>query len=106
MRRLGFLLVLLLGLAALVSSTLSAAAPPRAAGLVPATGTGTDGGSPFDPLPAGIALKDAYTPLTVTVENPSTLPFRGTDGRYHVAYNLLLQNASVVPPTPRTPPVA
>ncbi|GAA1234894.1 M23 family metallopeptidase [Oryzihumus leptocrescens] len=101
MRRLGFVLVLLLGLAALASSTFSAAAPPRTAGLVPATGAGTDGGSPFDPLPAGIALKDAYTPLTVTVENPSTLPFPGTDGRYHVAYNLLLQNASVVPATLR-----
>ena len=101
MRRLGFVLVFLLGLAALASSTLSAAAPPRAAGLVPATGAGADGGSPFDPPPAGITLKDAYTPLTVTVENPSTFPFPGTDGRYHVAYNLLLQNASVVPATLR-----
>ncbi|MGN6636815.1 MAG: M23 family metallopeptidase [Oryzihumus sp.] len=29
------------------------------------------------------------------------MPFPGTDGRYHVAYNLLLQNASVVPATLR-----
>jgi len=101
MRRFGFLLVLLLGLTALASSALSAVAPPRAVGLVQATEAGADGGSPFDPPPAGIALKDAYTPLTVTVENPSTFPFLGTDGRYHVAYNLLLQNASVVPATLR-----
>ena len=37
----------------------------------------------------------------VQVTNPPTFPFPGSDGTFHVAYNLVLQNASPVPATIR-----
>ena len=37
----------------------------------------------------------------VQVTNPPTFPFPGSDGLFHVAYNLVLQNASPVPATIR-----
>ena len=64
-------------------------------------GGANSGGSPFGPLPPGITVKDAYTSVMVQVTNPPTFPFPGTDGRFHVAYNLVLQNASPVPATIR-----
>ena len=72
------------------------------AGPAPATAApATAGGSPFEPLPPGITVKDAYTSVMVQVTNPPTFPFPGSDGRFHVAYNLVLQNASPVPATIR-----
>jgi Peptidase family M23 len=56
---------------------------------------------PFEPLPAGITVKDAFTALLVQVANPPTFPFAGSDGKFHVAYNVVLQNASRVPATMR-----
>ena len=120
MRRLGFLIVVLLLLAACTSppsssrspsgttsssGTSSASSTSSASGTssVPSAGTGVtapvnsganSGGSPFEPLPPGITVKDAYTSVMVQVTNPPTFPFPGTDGRYHVAYNLVLPNAS------------
>jgi hypothetical protein len=67
----------------------------------PTTAAAAGGRSPFDPLPSGITVKDAYTPVLVQVNNPPTFPVAGTDGKFHVAYNLLLQNASQVPATIR-----
>lgn len=66
-----------------------------------ATAAAAGGDSPFDPLPPGITVKDSYTPVLVQVNNPPTVPVAGTDGKFHVAYNLLLQNASPVPATIR-----
>ncbi len=66
-----------------------------------ATAAAAGGDSPFDPLPPGIIVKDSYTPVLVQVNNPPTVPVAGTDGKFHVAYNLLLQNASQVPATIR-----
>src|SRR6478752_3912082 len=109
MRRLGFLIVVLLLLAACTSPP-SSSPSPSGTSSVPSTGTGgtapvnsgaNSGGSPFEPLPPGITVKDAYTSVMVQVTNPPTFPFPGTDGRYHVAYNLVLQNASPVPATIR-----
>jgi hypothetical protein len=91
MRRLGFLIVL----SVLVVGCSSAPAN------TPMTGAAVAGDSPFDAPPAGITVKDAYTPVLVQVNNPPTVPVAGTDGRFHVAYNLLLQNASQVPATIR-----
>ena len=56
---------------------------------------------PFEPLPAGITVKDAFTALLVQVADPPTFPFAGSDGKFHVAYNVVLQNASRVPATIR-----
>ncbi|WP_308466291.1 M23 family metallopeptidase [Rathayibacter soli] len=41
-----------------------------------------------------IVLPPAYTAVTVTQLGAPTLPFKGTDGKYHVVYDLLLTNAS------------
>ena len=130
MRRLGFLIVVLLLLAACTSPPSSSRSPsgtssPSAASSTPSAsttssasstpsassaGTGVpapmnsganSGGSPFEPLPPGITVKDAYTSVMVQVTNPPTFPFPGTDGKFHVAYNLVLQNASPVPATIR-----
>jgi hypothetical protein len=91
MRRFGFLIVVLLVVAACTSSPSSTSAP----------GTGTAGDSPFEPLPAGITVKDAFTAVLVQVTNPPTFPFAGSDGKFHVAYNVVLQNASRAPATIR-----
>ena len=66
-----------------------------------ATAAAAGGDSPFDPLPPGITVKDSYTPVLVQVNNPPTVPVAATDGKFHVDYNLLLQNASPVPATIR-----
>jgi Peptidase family M23 len=42
---------------------------------------------------------DEFTPVLVTLPNPSTGAFLGTDGKQHVVYELLLTNAN---PTPAT----
>ena len=109
MRRLGFLTVLLLMLAACTSPPATSAPDASAAPVpvtstgttTPATAAGTAGDSPFDPLPPGITVKDAYTSVMVQVTNPPTFPFPGSDKKFHVAYNLVLQNASPSPATIR-----
>lgn len=47
----------------------------------------------------GVRAPDAFTALTLTPVNSGTFPFAGSDGRYHVAYDLQLTNASPVPAT-------
>lgn len=48
---------------------------------------------------AGVVLPDAYTAVTVEVLNAPTSPVEGTDGKFHVVYELGLENASGVPAT-------
>jgi hypothetical protein len=64
-------------------------------------GTGNGSGFPFEPPPPGITVKDAFTAVLVQVAGPPTFPFVGSDGKFHVAYNVVLQNASRVPATIR-----
>jgi hypothetical protein len=90
MRRFGFLIV--------VSLLVGCSSSPAG---TPSTAAAAGGGSPFDPLPSGISVKDAYTSVLVQVNNPATFPVAGIDGKFHVAYNLLLQNASQIPATIR-----
>ncbi len=42
---------------------------------------------------------NAYTPIAVRALEPGTFPFLGTDGKYHVAYDVELTNASSQPAT-------
>lgn len=44
-------------------------------------------------------VADAFTAVLVQVENPPTFPVAGSDGRFHVAYNVMLVNASGVAAT-------
>ncbi|MEZ5170680.1 MAG: M23 family metallopeptidase [Acidimicrobiia bacterium] len=57
-----------------------------------ATSVGT--GSDTDTA-ASIEVPDAYTAVVADVLGAPTYPFLGTDGDYHVAYDLGLQNTSV-----------
>jgi hypothetical protein len=59
----------------------------------PARKPGRDGGV------GGITAPDNFTALTLTPVHPGAFPFAGSDGRYHVAYDLQLTNASPVPAT-------
>ena len=42
---------------------------------------------------------DQFTPVTVSPLTENTQPFPGTDGKYHIVYELLVTNAK---PTPAT----
>lgn len=58
--------------------------------------------SEAEPQPAAqtlVQVPDAYTSVTVEVLNTPAIPVKGTDGKYHVAYELGLQNASAVTAT-------
>ena len=44
-----------------------------------------------------IQVPDVYTPVVMQSLSAPTFPFLGTDGKYHVAYDLELTNASRVP---------
>jgi hypothetical protein len=72
----------------------------------PATTTGNGAGTTIATVPegpniggqvGGVSSPDAFTALTLTPVNSGTFPFLGTDGKYHVAYDLQLTNASKVP---------
>lgn len=44
-----------------------------------------------------VSVPAAYTPVAMQQLGAPTMPFKGTDGKYHVVYDLLLTNASKVP---------
>ena len=46
-----------------------------------------------------VTIPAAYTAVTVEQLGAPTLPFKGSDGKYHVVYDLLLTNASLSPAT-------
>ncbi|MFS4489568.1 M23 family metallopeptidase [Dietzia kunjamensis] len=46
---------------------------------------------------AEVTVPDAFTALTIIPIGNPPLPFKGTDGKYHVAYDLQLTNATKVP---------
>ena len=48
---------------------------------------------------ARIEVEDAYTAVVIRSVSAPTFPFLGSDGKYHVAYDLTLTNASNVPAT-------
>jgi hypothetical protein len=48
---------------------------------------------------ARIEVEDAYTAVVIRSVSAPTFPFQRSDGRYHVAYDLTLTNASRVPAT-------
>jgi len=80
-----------------VTSLTSSSSDPAANSTAGSSGADGEGDSPFGPGPAGVTVADAFTAVLVQVANPPTFPVAGTDGRFHVAYNVLLVNASRVP---------
>lgn len=59
------------------------------------TGTGAASTTPARTNPlAGVTVPDAYTPLTVAPISQPTFPFPGSDGKYHVAFDMQITNAT------------
>jgi hypothetical protein len=54
--------------------------------------------APTSPTPAA-AAEDALSPLIVSAMSPDPVPVKGTDERYHVAYELTVLNAAPRPAT-------
>jgi hypothetical protein len=46
---------------------------------------------------AGVKIPDAFTPLTVQPISRATFPFPGTDGKYHLAFDVQITNAAAIP---------
>lgn len=57
----------------------------------------SDGEASSEERIAEIHVPDGFTPLTLVPISSPTFPFLGTDGEYHVVYDLQLTNASRVP---------
>src|SRR6202012_4402256 len=61
--------------------------------------------SPPPPAPttagalAGVTVPGAFTPLTVQPISQPTFPFPGTDGKFHLAFNVQITNATAVAAT-------
>lgn len=70
------------------AATTTAAAPPATSAAA-----GTAG------VAATIRVPDAFTAVSVRPLSDPTFPFKGSDGKYHVAYDLELTNASALPAT-------
>ncbi len=77
------------------SSTTSASPSPAAAPSV----TTAPGAAASGAAASAIRVPDAFTAVTVRSLSAPTYPFKGTDGRYHIAYDLELTNAQGVPAT-------
>jgi biotin carboxyl carrier protein len=69
------------------------AGPSAASGSSTATAGGVGDSLGGDPA-LGISVPDAFTSLVLTPVGRSTFPFRGRDGKYHVAYDLAILNTS------------
>ena len=59
----------------------------------------TGGASSISATLKGISVPSNLTALVVTPVEPGTFPFLETDGKYHVAYDLIIANASNQPAT-------
>src|ERR1700712_1625126 len=75
----------------------SGAAPANSAATTTTAGSPTSAGT--GGATEGLRVPDAFTAVTVRPLSAPTFPFKGTDGKYHVAYDLELTNASALPAT-------
>jgi len=87
-RRIFHLAVPLIAAVAVLATGCSAAAPPDARDA-PRAEASVD----------GVTVPDAFTAVTVETIGAPPLPFPGTDGRFHVVYDLQLTNATKIPAT-------
>lgn len=77
---------------ALRIAALLAVAALSLTGCAPEPGTGS--AAPPAGSVAGVTVPDAFTALTVSTIGSPPLPFLGTDGRQHLAYDLQITNAT------------
>jgi len=59
--------------------------------------TPTSNGPAQNDALAGVTVPDAFTPLVVQPISQPTFPFPGTDGRYHLAFDVQITNATTAP---------
>jgi hypothetical protein len=69
------------------------------AGCARRLGLRTGGSGGGSPRAAEATVPDSFSPVVVTPISDPTFPWKGSDGRYHVAYDLQLTNASRLPAT-------
>lgn len=82
------------GFAAIVLVVAGCSTSTNSTGTTQSATPSSGGGSP-----TSVSLPQAYTSVVARVIDPPTTPFLGTDGKYHVAYDLLLNDASKLPAT-------
>ncbi|SFR92634.1 Peptidase family M23 [Microbacterium sp. cf046] len=78
---------LVIGAAAVVLTGCTAPTP---------TATATPTAAP-DESEAEMTTVDEFSPLIISMTEPDPIPVHGTDGRYHLVYELIVQNASPRP---------
>ena len=81
----------------------AACSPGSGTPNAPASGTAAPATTATAPSTAatttGVTVPDAFTAVTVRPLSESTFPFLGSDGKYHVVYDLELTNAAPIPAT-------
>jgi hypothetical protein len=69
------------------------------AGCAPGVGPGTVGSGGGGSGAAEVTTPDSFSPVLVTPISDPAFPWKGSDGRYRVSYDLQLTNASRLPAT-------
>ena len=72
---------------------------PASGTAAPPSGTTAPATAPATAASTGGTVPDAFTAVTVRPLSESTFPFLGSDGKYHVVYDLELTNAAPIPAT-------
>src|SRR5215212_7105461 len=72
---------------------------PASGTAAPPSSTAAPATAPATAATTGVTVPDAFTAVTVRPLSESTFPFPGSDGKYHVAYDLELTNAAPIPAT-------
>ena len=72
---------------------------PASGTAAPPSGTTAPATAPATSATIGVTVPDAFTAVTVRPLSESTFPFLGSDGKYHVVYDLELTNAAPIPAT-------
>jgi murein DD-endopeptidase MepM/ murein hydrolase activator NlpD len=83
--------VKLVGVLAATAAIIAACSSSSSSGGASTTVPANSGGGVTD-----VIVPDNFTAMTLTALGNGTFPFKGTDGKYHVAYDLQLTNASTV----------
>ncbi|MGH9095889.1 MAG: M23 family metallopeptidase, partial [Acidimicrobiales bacterium] len=83
----------------LATSACSSAGPSTSSGSSGASASAGVGDSLGGDPALGVTVPDAFTSLSLTPVGRGTFPFLGTDGKYHVAYDLVILNTTPYPAT-------
>ena len=82
-----------------IAAALAAACSPDSPSSSSASSNALVGNTLGGDAALGITVPDAYTALSLSPIARGAFPFFGSDGKYHVAYDLLILNVSAFPTT-------